>query len=137
MVRIVGAIGTSLQPGQRDMKRRAFLAAVTASSASAQPALARPGRRPPSPPPPPPPPPPPHPSPPPPPPPPPPPTGGTLAVDMGQRSRLSLGGNPIRLLGVAVGDPQDARAQRPTADYTALAQAWRCNVVRLSVLPVL
>jgi len=48
---------------------------------------------------------------------------------------LRLGGLPIRLLGVAVGDPLYIRKDRPASDYRVIAEVWGANTVRISVHP--
>lgn len=50
-------------------------------------------------------------------------------------NRLSYDGQPLRLTGVAVGDPTYIRADRPLSDYRTLASDWRANCVRISVQP--
>lgn len=50
-------------------------------------------------------------------------------------AEIRLNGVPLRLRGVAVGDPMLARSGRSTADYAFLARIWRAGVVRLSVHP--
>jgi len=50
-------------------------------------------------------------------------------------SELRQNGLPIRLLGVAVGDPIYIRKDRPLSDYRVIAEVWRANTVRISVLP--
>src|SRR3954471_22001595 len=49
--------------------------------------------------------------------------------------KLTQNGVPIRLLGVAVGDPIYIRKGRPLSDYRVIAEVWRANTVRISVLP--
>jgi hypothetical protein len=49
--------------------------------------------------------------------------------------RLSFGGKPIRLVGVAVGDPIYIRPNRPAEDYVILREDWRANCVRISLHP--
>jgi Cellulase (glycosyl hydrolase family 5) len=44
-------------------------------------------------------------------------------------------GAPIRLLGVAVGDPLYVRKDRPASDYRVIAEVWRANTVRISLIP--
>ena len=44
-------------------------------------------------------------------------------------------GAPVRLTGVAVGDPVYIRKDRPLSDYAVLAADWRANVVRISLHP--
>lgn len=48
---------------------------------------------------------------------------------------ILLDGQPVRLRGVAVGDPFLARKDRPDSDYREIAEDWRANVVRVSVHP--
>ena len=48
---------------------------------------------------------------------------------------LRQDGAPLRLLGVAVGDPLYIRKGRPTSDYQVIAEVWRANTVRISLLP--
>jgi len=50
-------------------------------------------------------------------------------------NRLSYRGRPLRLTGIAVGDPIYIRAQRPPSDYGKIARDWFANCVRISVLP--
>ncbi len=50
-------------------------------------------------------------------------------------SDLYFGGQPIRLLGVGVGDPVYVRGERPLSDYGVIASDWRCSAVRISVHP--
>jgi len=50
-------------------------------------------------------------------------------------NELRQNGAPIRLLGVAVGDPIYIRKGRPLSDYRVIADAWRANTVRISLLP--
>ncbi len=50
-------------------------------------------------------------------------------------NRFSYDGQPLRLTGVAVGDPTYIRATRPLSDYHTLAADWRANCVRISVQP--
>lgn len=50
-------------------------------------------------------------------------------------SELRQNGAPIRLLGVAVGDPIYIRKDRPLSDYRVIAEVWRANTVRISLLP--
>lgn len=49
--------------------------------------------------------------------------------------RLLWKGEPVRLRGVAVGDPFLAREGRPLSDYATIANDWRANVVRISLTP--
>lgn len=60
-----------------------------------------------------------------------------LTVDRSAPTRLKLGGVPVRLRGLAMGEVMDARRFRPTSDFATVAGAWRSNVVRLSVFPTL
>ena len=48
---------------------------------------------------------------------------------------LRRGGTPVRLIGVAVGDPLYIRRDRPPSDYRVIAEAWRANTVRISLHP--
>jgi hypothetical protein len=48
---------------------------------------------------------------------------------------LRIGGTPVRLLGVAVGDPLYIRKDRPASDYRVIAEVWRANTVRISLHP--
>jgi hypothetical protein len=50
-------------------------------------------------------------------------------------NRLQAGGRPIRLIGVAVGDPIYIRKGRPVSDYVAIAEDWLANSVRISLHP--
>ena len=50
-------------------------------------------------------------------------------------AELRLGGMPLRLLGVAVGDPLYIRKDRPASDYRVIADVWRANTVRISLHP--
>ena len=50
-------------------------------------------------------------------------------------NQLMRGGKPIRLAGVAVGDPIFVRRGRTLDDYRILADDWQANVVRISVHP--
>ena len=50
-------------------------------------------------------------------------------------SRFSYEGRPLRLTGVAMGDPVYVRAKRPLRDYDVLASDWLANCVRISVHP--
>jgi endoglucanase len=43
---------------------------------------------------------------------------------------------PIRLRGVAVGDPIQSREGRPASDYEVIAKDWKANVVRIGVHPL-
>ena len=67
-------------------------------------------------------------------------TDATKSLRSGERldivgNEFHAGGAPVRLLGVAVGDPIYVRAQRTLADYQVIAQAWNANVVRISLHP--
>src|SRR5262245_40487659 len=48
---------------------------------------------------------------------------------------LLFGGKPVRLRGVALGDPWMGRKDRPTSDYEFLAKDWKANVIRVGVHP--
>jgi endoglucanase len=48
-------------------------------------------------------------------------------------AQLRWNGVAVRLRGVAMGDPLDARGWRPTSDYTTVSSAWHANTVRISV----
>jgi hypothetical protein len=48
---------------------------------------------------------------------------------------LLYDGKPIRLRGVAVGDPVMGRQGRPTSDYEYLANDWKANVIRIGIHP--
>lgn len=50
-------------------------------------------------------------------------------------SELRRNGAPVRLLGVAVGDPIYIRKGRPLSDYRVIAEVWRANTVRISLHP--
>jgi hypothetical protein len=50
-------------------------------------------------------------------------------------NRLSWRGRPLRLTGIAVGDPIYIRAGRPASDYERIARDWFANCARISVLP--
>lgn len=50
-------------------------------------------------------------------------------------NRFTYDGQPLRLTGIAVGDPTYVRAQRPLSDYHTLAADWRANCVRISMQP--
>jgi endoglucanase len=58
--------------------------------------------------------------------------GGLLQA---RGSKFFYDGRPVRLRGVAVGDPLLGRRDRPVDDFRILARTWRCNVVRISVHP--
>jgi len=49
--------------------------------------------------------------------------------------QLLSGGQPARLVGVAVGDPVFVRKGRKLDDYGVIAREWKANVVRISVHP--
>jgi len=50
---------------------------------------------------------------------------------------LRFDGKPVRLRGLAVGDPIQSRQGRPTADdYRVIARDWKANVVRIAVHPL-
>ena len=60
----------------------------------------------------------------------------------GSSSRIEVDGNhltyesrPLRLTGIAVGDPIYIRADRPASDYERIARDWFANCVRISVFP--
>ena len=50
-------------------------------------------------------------------------------------SALSFAGAPVRLVGVAAGDPLYIRKDRPASDYAVIAEVWRANAVRISLHP--
>ncbi len=50
-------------------------------------------------------------------------------------NRFVYAGRPLRLTGVAVGDPLYIRGDRPLSDYRTIAGDWRANCVRISVMP--
>src|SRR5688572_25199234 len=50
--------------------------------------------------------------------------GTRLTVDGSAPGRLKLGGLPVRLRGLAMGEVMDARRWRPTSDYRTVAGAW-------------
>jgi hypothetical protein len=65
-----------------------------------------------------------------------------LPLSDSPRGRLEVRGKdllyedkPIRLRGVAVGDPAMGRQGRPTSDYDFLAKDWKANVIRLGIHP--
>jgi hypothetical protein len=60
--------------------------------------------------------------------------GSTTRIEIGG-NRFTYGGTPLRLTGIAVGDPTYIRANRPLSDYHTLASDWRANCVRISVQP--
>jgi len=49
---------------------------------------------------------------------------------------LLWNGQPIRLRGVALGDPIQSRAGRPASDYEVIARDWHANVVRIAIHPL-
>src|SRR5438445_13620329 len=49
---------------------------------------------------------------------------------------LLFNGKPIRLRGVAVGDPIHVREGRSAYDYVVIAKGWNANVVRIHVHPL-
>jgi hypothetical protein len=50
-------------------------------------------------------------------------------------NRFVWNGAPLRLAGIAMGDPVYIRAGRSLADYAAIARDWSANCVRISVHP--
>jgi hypothetical protein len=48
---------------------------------------------------------------------------------------LRLGDTPVRLIGLAAGDPLYIRKDRPSSDYRVMAESWRANTVRISLHP--
>src|SRR5882724_12126746 len=60
--------------------------------------------------------------------------GATARIEI-VGSELRQNGLPVRLLGVAVGDPLYIRKDRPASDYRVIAEAWRANTVRISLHP--
>jgi hypothetical protein len=50
-------------------------------------------------------------------------------------NELRQGGEPVRLVGVAAGDPFYIRKGRLPTDFAVIAQAWRANAVRISLHP--
>jgi hypothetical protein len=51
-------------------------------------------------------------------------------------NRLLFDGKPVRLRGVATGDPVNGRAGRDArADYRTIAREWKANVVRFGIHP--
>jgi endoglucanase len=50
-------------------------------------------------------------------------------------NRFHYAGAPLRLTGIAVGDPLYIRANRLRSDYQTLARDWRANCVRISMQP--
>jgi hypothetical protein len=58
--------------------------------------------------------------------------GNTFEV---RGNKLLWGQEPIRLIGVGVGDPIYIRKGRSTPDYLILKQDWNCNVVRICLHP--
>ncbi len=66
-----------------------------------------------------------------------------LAGEGGKTGRLEVrgkellyDGKPIRLRGLAVGDPIQSREGRPASDYLVIAKDWKANVVRIAVHPL-
>lgn len=66
----------------------------------------------------------------------------TSLVQAGETGRIEIDGNrlrwngaPLRLRGIAMGDPVYIRAGRSLDDYRAVAQDWAANCVRISVHP--
>ncbi|MBL9093276.1 MAG: cellulase family glycosylhydrolase [Planctomycetaceae bacterium] len=54
-----------------------------------------------------------------------------------QGNQLLFAGKPIRLRGVAVGDPIQSRQDRPAADdYATIRRDWHANVVRIAIHPM-
>lgn len=49
---------------------------------------------------------------------------------------LLFQGKPVRLRGVAVGDPIQSREGRPASDYEVIAKDWKANVVRIAIHPL-
>lgn len=49
---------------------------------------------------------------------------------------LLFDGTPIRLRGLAVGDPIQSREGRPASDYEVIARDWKANVVRIAIHPL-
>lgn len=69
-------------------------------------------------------------------------TGGATARAEAPTGRLEVAGNrilqhghPIRLLGVAMGDPIYIRGNRDTSDYRIVAREWGANTVRIGLHP--
>lgn len=58
----------------------------------------------------------------------------TARIDI-DGNRLLHGGVPLRLSGIAMGDPVYIRAGRSLSDYAAVASDWSANCVRISVHP--
>lgn len=50
-------------------------------------------------------------------------------------ARLTYRGAPLRLTGVAMGDPIHVRYRRPLSDYAVVATDWLANCVRVSLHP--
>lgn len=48
---------------------------------------------------------------------------------------LLFDGKPVRLRGVAVGDPIQSRKGRPASDYETIASDWKANVARIAIHP--
>ena len=59
----------------------------------------------------------------------------TGRLDVSGRDLL-FDGKPIRLRGVAVGDPIHGREGRSASDYEVIAKDWKANVVRIAVHPL-
>jgi hypothetical protein len=49
---------------------------------------------------------------------------------------LLFDGKPVRLRGVAVGDPIQGREGRSESDYDVIAKDWKANVVRIAIHPL-
>ncbi|PYN40358.1 MAG: hypothetical protein DME00_34645 [Candidatus Rokuibacteriota bacterium] len=60
---------------------------------------------------------------------------GSGRLDVHGRELL-FNGKPIRLRGVAVGDPIHGREGRSASDYEVIAKDWKANVVRIAVHPL-
>ena len=60
---------------------------------------------------------------------------GSGRLDVRGRELL-FNGKPIRLRGVAVGDPIHGREGRSASDYEVIAKDWKANVVRIAVHPL-
>ncbi len=50
-------------------------------------------------------------------------------------NRFAYRGRPLRLTGVAMGDPIHVRYRRPLSDYAVVATDWLANCVRISLHP--
>lgn len=48
---------------------------------------------------------------------------------------IEFDGKPVRLLGVATGDPVYGRQGRPVSDYETIAKEWKANTVRFGIHP--